>query len=212
MEAQASSMTIALDTAFGNYEPEQDGYKGTYGTVVFEEISDINGDSVKITINSGADLGSTPDLHKFYFNTTSDLRLLSDIGQEGNNGLRIATTTPTADLYYSFATEDKAFRADGDGYFDGVIDFGSGGDKLSKATFTIRSENSDGSFNDLYISNFMDGSFGGPKGSFTVATHWQNTDTPAGSEWVGGNPNPVPIPAPFWVLGIGLLGIRRFMK
>ena len=75
MEAQAASMTITLDTAFGNYEPGTAGYNGEYGTVIFEEISYNNADSVRVTVNAGADLGDNPDLHKFYFNTTSNLGL-----------------------------------------------------------------------------------------------------------------------------------------
>jgi hypothetical protein len=193
----AIAYMVELDTAFSNYDPGDPGYIGSYGTVNFIDI----GNDIVFTITFGSDLGTNPDLHEFYFNTTDDIAGLS---------IDIQTpTSPIGSLDYQYNTNSNSHRPDGDGYFDGVIEFGSGDPVLNSIIFTLTADTP------LDINNFIAQSVGGNKGAFTFAAHWQNTNTSAGSEFVGGNP--VPLPGALCFLGSGIIGLaglrsKRFIE
>ena len=195
---RANAETYNLNVAFSNYDPGDIGYDGSYGTIVLTDLGTDIFFSVKGTAPDGEDLGTDPDLQFFYFNTTTDV-----------SGLTFSTQnpiSPAGTLNYSFDTSSNFYKPDGDGYFDGVVDFGDGGTKLSSISFALSADNP------LDISDFIAGSVGGNKGSFIFAAHWQNTDTPAESEFVG---SPVPIPGAIWLLWsglIGLVGVRNKFK
>jgi hypothetical protein len=187
----SADFIVHLGTAFGNYDPGDPGYTGDYGTV---EVTQ-NGDKVKFAITPGSDLGTNPDLHWLYLNTTS-----TDLG-----GLSLSSQDPATPLGKAKYSIDK-FKADGAGYFDALIDFGPGSPKLGGVEFLLGRTDAD----PLNVDEFLAQSTDSAKGKFTIAAHWQNTLTDEGSEFVGGNA--IPIPAAAWLLGSGLLGLIGFRR
>jgi hypothetical protein len=187
----ANADIIQLSSAFSNFTPPQ---SGNYGTV---ELTDL-GNTVQFDITLNSVLGTDRDLEWFYFNTTTDLATLS-----------VISSTPGATLAYDFNNNTPGtYKADGDGLFDGRVDFGNGGTKYSSVTFILGSTTGG-----LDINDFLALSSGGSKGAYTVAIHAQSTSlsgSPATSEFIGGNP--VPIPGAAWLLGSGLLGLIGFRR
>lgn len=163
---------------------------GDYGNVTLTEV----GGKVQFDIIlDTSSLGSDADIFLVYFNTVDQ-----------KVGLNIASSTPSGSLSYSFNNSDEFYKADGDGYFDGVVDFGSGTPWYNSASFSL------GADSHLNIDDFLVGSVGGEKGSFQLAIHVQSTATTSGSEFIGGNA--VPIPGAVWLLGSGIIciaGVRR---
>lgn len=207
--AGALALTIDLNAAFSNYNPGETGYAQDYGTVTLTE-GNFSGDNhtdvqflVDVRLSAGGAGGENADLEYFYFNINPELTGLSITGD--------GTASPI-----NYDNNVQTYRPDGDGFFDVYVYFGSGSPTVQEATFYVSMNGTD-----LSIANFADGtaatqSVDGNKGSFTVAAHLQTTSTPAGSEYVGGNPASIPDPAAVFLLGsaclIGFAGVRRKFK
>jgi len=179
--AYASTVSIPLNVAFSNYDPP---LIADFGTV---EISQ-SGNNVQFDVtglSSGAG-GSGTDLQWLYFNTTSNLE-----------GLTIELSSEVASLFYSFDSTESLFKADGAGYFDGLLDFGPGAPQVDMVTVILRATNP------ISVNDFLALSTPSVKGEFIVAAHLQGTSTAFSSEFVGG----VPIPGTLLLFGSGLLGL-----
>jgi hypothetical protein len=186
--APVDSLSIPLNVAFGNYDPAR---IADFGTV---EISQTQGTKVQFTISglsSGAG-GDNTDLYKFYFNTTRDIEFL-----------KIDSIDPSGRLDYEFDNNDPLFKADGSGFFDGVIDWSSGNPQVDHAEFVFSTLTGDS----IFVNDFLAWSTESDKGMFLVAALLQSTDfDPDGiinSEFVGG----VPIPGTLLLFGSGLIGM-----
>lgn len=182
--AFTSSVTIPLNVAFSNYEPP---FVADFGTV---EISQ-NANYVQFEVaglSSGAG-GPGTDLQWLYFNTTSNLA-----------GLTIELSSAGASLFYSFDNSESLFKPGGAGYFDGYLDFGSGAPQLDMVTVILRAANP------ITVNDFLALSTPSSKGEYTLAAHLQGTNNSGfDSEFVGGNP--IPIPGTLLLFGSGLLGL-----
>jgi len=181
----ASLISIPLDTAFSEYGPGESGYIANYGYVTINDSVGEEG-KVRFIISLNTDiLRNGAYVSKFYFNTTTDF---------GNN---LTLTSDSATLSYAFNNDTNSlYKPDGDGYFDGVINFGT---EESTLTFDLFGTNLD-------KTDFLAQSFGGDKGHFTIAAHIQSTDI----GYVGGNP--VPIPSTILLLGAGLVGLAGLRR
>ena len=205
--APVLALTIDLDAAFSNYDPGDLRYGLDYGTVTLTEgyfNSDLYTDvqfDVDVRTTAGGAGGADADLDDFFFNINPNFSLLSITGND------------VVSYNIDFSASDNTHKADGDGYFDVFVNFGSGTPILQKTAFYVSLANTN-----LIVENFADGtaatqSVGGNKGSFTVAAHLQSTlPAPPGSEYVGGNPS-IPDATTVFLLGSAcLIGFVRFRR
>jgi hypothetical protein len=189
--APVDAIFIPLNIAFGNYDPPR---IADFGMV---EISQTQGTKVQFTISglsSGAG-GDKTDLYKFYFNTTHDIEFL-----------KIDSIDPSGRLQYDFDNDSPLYKADGSGFFDGVIEWGSGDPQVDYAEFVFSTI----STAPIFVADFLALSTPSDKGRYLVASHLQSTNFNPGftGEFVGG----VPIPGSLLLFGSGLLGVAGLRK
>lgn len=202
---------IDLNAAFSNFKEGDPEYSLLYGTILLEDgyFVEGSGKDVKVTVKINSDVaGVNSDLHLLYLNAIS----YENLAISGGN-----------DLIKKVEYNYNSHKADGDGYYDILIDYGTGANPTIKENvFYFYSTINQ----DITVYNFANLTnpqltycYDGKKGFFTAAVHIQSTSTPEGSEFVGGNPviipePPVVTPEPSLLsllLGSGLfiLGFKR---
>ena len=172
--SSASLYTFDLDQKLPNGDAIS-----SIGTVT---ISDYAVNQVKFSIQ----LNSEYDLRSLFFNTTLDVNGISLSDQK--------PISPAGTLSYSFNNQNSAYKADGDGYFDGYVYFESGTPTLSAVTFVLN-------YTGLSADDFIARSSGN-KGDFILAAQLQGDQG-----WVGTKNAVVPLPPAAMLLGSGFIGI-----
>ena len=146
---------------------------------------------VQLSLEASAGLTGIENIKQFYLNLDESLI-------PGGFSWSVLSATGAFDLP-TVSIVQNGFKADGSGFYDGRVDFQSGGDITR--TFTIGDSISlllshpDPSFNETSFLEWSHAS--GGNGPFRVAAHVQNTLN-GGSAWITGQlgqPTPVPEPS-----------------
>lgn len=218
MSLGAAATASADVTLSLNYE--WSGGTASTGPVMVT-FADIAADTVRLTIDTSAFTG--PDfISGFYFNynrtgpTLSAASLSFDGTISGSSGAIAATGILYNSTNCSSGGSCSSFKADGDGYFDFVLNYPTSGTKFTdekKSSYIITGSG-------LLASMFADQSVGGPAGKtgFYAGAHVQAT--PGGqSGWMGATTVVTAIPEPevYAMLGVGLglmgwVGRRKRLK
>ena len=208
--AHAAMISYDLTHVFTGQQPDS---TSPWGTIKFDD----GGGSGTVTVTVTASLEDTSEFISFWgFN-----------GPDPASGVSIVQGSgPTATINQCSKSDPTAcnagtFKADGDGFYAYVFDFGNGNlNNSDVAVFTITSPG-------ITAASFDETSVGGSNGSYHTAAHLQGINTNGGScsAWVGdsqGTPNEftpgtcgaVAEPSILLFVGLGLVGMagvtRRF--
>jgi hypothetical protein len=194
--AAADTLTFYFDTPF-NDKPLPDG-ASPWLTAVFDDEG-IEG-SVLLTLTANLTNGNF--ISEVYFNLDPEGSLTSGVVVDRT------APAPTAGL-----VSPDAYKADGAGYFDFLIQFPTAAADRFEGTEYITFELFGAG---LTAASFDYFSTSSANGEWQAAAHIQNISDPEGSTWIAGTGgSEVPVPGAVWLLGsglIGLVGLRRKFK
>lgn len=193
------SLNAAVDLTFGLSQEFSGGQAPNSTTTpwVTALFQDVAGDDHKVQLTlTASHLTGKENISEFSwnFNPSSSVAL-------GNLGITI--NTPAFDASASIG--QNAFKVDGDGYYDFLLSFNTGGKDtfIGGKSFTCVISSSAGDDLDPMNFNFLSFPSGG-HGPFYAAAHIQNT-TGAGT---GGSGWIAPVPeASTYLAGLGALGM-----
>jgi hypothetical protein len=195
-----AAITFELDTEFSGGTPPAG--PSPWVTATFEDLA---GGGVQLTISASGLVG-TEFISEFYFNLDPTKNAASFAPTS------IGTSAGTQTDWNIFGSGSNSFKADGDGFFDFVLDLppppGTTADKFTAGeTFVITWAASLG----LTAADFNYASVNGPVGKtgFYAAAHVQSIGTDDLSGWIGdgGNGGTAPEPGTLALLGLGLAGL-----
>ncbi|MBI4583497.1 MAG: PEP-CTERM sorting domain-containing protein [Planctomycetes bacterium] len=181
------ALTIELDTEFSG----ADAPTGPAPWVVIT-VEDVNATTVKVTISNSGLTGSE-------FSESVYLNLNPAIDPTNLTFNQLSGEPAT------FSTDTDAFKADGDGFFDILVDFPPppGSQKFEAGETAVFEITHSGG---ISAADFdYQSASGGGNGTFTAAAHIQGIG-PDGNDsgWIGDGNGRVPEPGTLILLGMGL--------
>jgi hypothetical protein len=190
----SSQVTFNLSTVFSGSPPPD--ATPPWATAQF---ADQGGGVVRLTLSVAADLPSDEFIGSWYFNFNPDLDV---------DDLAFASVS-TAAATYSFATDTDGHKADGDGKYDILVDFGSAAaSRFTPGETMIWDITSSAGAIQPGDFNFLSAPDGG-HGPFVTAAHVQGIPGGgAGSAWVT-VPEPSTYAAIIAALTLGIVVLRR---
>lgn len=189
--AQAASVTYALDYIFS----PATGSVAPLGTVTLTDL----GTAVKFDVQNQAGVGTKLD--SLYFNFAQGA---INPNQLAFSNVSLSSSTYTTLLAPTTGATVNGLKADGDGYFDGKIQFTENNFLGHNQTlsFQLSAVNQNLGAEDFHFFSLP----GGGSGSYIMASHIQNMPSTGDSLWVG-TVAPVPLPGALLLFGSGLMGM-----
>jgi hypothetical protein len=196
--ALADSITITLDDDWGS-----DPGSGS-PTITFDDGGGTG--SVTVTMDLSGLSSTTEFVSRWYLNSAVDPDDFTFAYEASDSTGPAASSIAT-----TFNVKDSAFRADGDGYYDIVFFFPTSGGTFGDDEVVVYTIEGDGitasTFNVMGLSHGP-----GTPGPFSSAVKLQGTDGGGGSTWIGGAPQPQPVPEPGTIgllaAGLGAIAVR----